>query len=373
MPYKNQYIAILFILSAGIVFYCCSSGTDAGSSSDLNPPYLIIPENGLKTSSIKPVFEFKHTNPDMDAIYYDFILSDSFSFSSIIYYQDNIIPSSDSFRICIDDPLEPGCEYYFKSAVHGMNNEDYNISAVYSIYIESIGDNIPNLYMCTGDSITAGYFPGQDYSDFLQELLKPYFGDTAQTVNQGIPGLNAWELKTLITNLLYTNHPAYTIILIGVNDLFHPGSCPEPFNCQTIQEIIDIAYSCRSFNSIPVVCTLIPVIGSNSGMYDSQVRSLNESLIDACKAHAIDIIDLYSAFEGYSGDMEDLYRDDVHPNVSGNQFIASVIFDYLSTRSMDISENPESCWDRSKAQKLKASDQAAIIFKSKISARPSAY
>lgn len=334
------YIRILYVsaaIIAGLLFFSCSSGSSGPSGPDINPPYLIQPVNGLKTSSQTPFFIFKHTNAGIEGVYYDFALSDSYSFSNTVYYLSGIVPASDRYRVDIGISLNPGKEYFYRTTARKVEDDDSAVSNIYSIYIENVGANTPNLYMCAGDSITDSGFTGMDYSDFLQDYLQPYFGESARTVNEGIPGLYAWELKGLIEMFLYFNRPAYTTILIGINDLRHPGSCPEPFNCETVQEIVDTAYYCKWYGSIPVVCTLIPAVGYTGTLYDAQIRQFNSELYEACLFHQIDIVDLYDAFSDYDGNIEELFADDIHPNISGNQLIASAIFDYLSNRTINSS------------------------------------
>ncbi len=332
-------IIIIIIAAACFIFISCSSGSDGGPPApDLAPPYLLYPVNGLKMSLRKPYFEFKHTNTEIDGIYYDFTLSSSSSFSDIIYYQDNIYPGYATYRVDLPIELEQGRVYFYKSTARVIGFDEFADSAIYSIYIEFIGNNIQNLFMCAGDSITSD-FPGQNYPSFLQEYLMSYFGDTARTINEGIPGSFSYELESIMNLLLYGNTPAYSIILIGVNDIRYPANCPDPYNCDTFQNIKDIVNTCIINSSIPVVCTLIPAVGYSGTLFDEQIRALNESLKSYCAGSGIDLIDLYGAVMGYSGDIMELYVDDIHPSVAGHNYIASVMFEYFKNRSVNSSQN----------------------------------
>lgn len=332
---KNGYtMKISKILSVCIIislFYIsCNSGENF---SDLTKPFLITPINGLMTSSVIPFFVFRHTNPDQDGIYYEFLLSDKQDFSNIVYFSTDIIPYGESIIVEMDKPLLPGYLYFYKLTAREYNTNSQASSDTYHIYIEYVGDNIPNLYMSVGDSITYSRLPGQHYPDFLIDMLKAYFGETSAAVNEGIPGLTAHELINMIEGFLLSNKPSYTIILIGINDIRHPGACPNPWNCQTLDEIIAIANICIQKGSIPIICNLIPALGNEGSLHGNTIFEFNENLKNICRVYNFELIDLYKAFMDYSGDINSLYIDDLHPNASGNKIIANTVFDHLAHRT----------------------------------------
>lgn len=347
-----------------IMFISCNSDSHTGSN--INKPFLLFPVNGFMTSSNYLLFQFRHTNDDIDGIYYEFILSNTKDFSNIIYFESNIYPYLDSFNIELKNAFPAGRIYYYKAIARGINDEDYAVSDVYSIYIEDIGHNNPDHFLSVGDSITMSDFPGQNYSDFLRDLLISSFGSSVHTINAGIPGLFGFELLNLIDMFLYFNAPAYSIILIGINDIRHPGVCPEPYNCRTLQEIIDISLSCMDNHTIPFIATLLPAVGYAGIEYDDAIREFNNQLKLLAVYYKIEYIDLYDAFLKYEGNMNDLYADDIHPNIKGNEYMASIIHKYIMNRTYNIQDSnmmqridlkPEQKNDLPEAMKINKKDE----------------
>lgn len=365
MILRAKYVISLVICIIFLMY--CSSGSDSvdpDPAPTLNKPYLLFPLNGQMMSYRMPCFEFKHTNPNTTGVFYEFMLSSSQSFSEMIYYESNIIPSSDKFKVQISEPLEQGKSYYYKAIARLLDSEDHVSSSIYQIHIEFIGNNIPNLFMSVGDSITDCKFPGFCYPEFLEEYLITYFGKSAMTLNEGIGGLTSWQLTQMIDLLLFVNDPAYTIIMIGINDIRDPeSSCQDPNNCRTLENIIYIAQSCKDYNSIPIILTLIPATGYSYYDFDEDIRELNNTIKEACSYYGFEYIDLYTAIMRYNGNIYDLYYNDIHPSILGNEYIASVVFNYITNR---VSFNAEGERLISKAKGLRADSIIERSKKSKV-------
>ncbi|MFC1852209.1 SGNH/GDSL hydrolase family protein [candidate division CSSED10-310 bacterium] len=357
---SSLILVLIVLLTLGLSFFSCSDDDDDGEGTPtptssptltptptvtftptstpipvLNDPIIISPAPGIKTSAHYPLFIIQDTNMEFSGVTYSFVWSTAPDMSEIIIYEV-CDPAQDGFiRYYPSLELIPETTYYYRCECTAAGYYTSG-TAVCSITIEYIGSNTPNIYLCAGDSITQGKGEyGTDYPYYLTLLLQDYFSDSAQAINEGIGGITSGALDLLFWDFLNEHDPAYTIILIGLNDIEWPQFCLEPYNCQTFAHIKNMASKCRQNDTIPILCTLTPNLFAPTSIR-LEMESLNSQIKAYCNSHGIDCVDFYTAFFNYEGHITDLFMaDGDHPNELGNQFMAQTVLNYLSSRTIN--------------------------------------
>jgi lysophospholipase L1-like esterase len=198
-----------------------------------------------------------------------------------------------------------------------------------------IGDNLPNVYMGFGDSLTAGEgsSDGNGYILRLQSRLSGWFG-RAQVLQMGKSGTNSTVGAARIPGKTgLANRPAYTLILYGTND-WNDQSCQSapPASCYTIDSLRTIVDEVKGRQSIPVLATLPPVnpaVNPGRNQWHDQMNVLIKGL--ATSEGAI-LADLNKAFVT-KGNLPSLFSGDpngVHPNDAGYDVMAEAFFQAIT-------------------------------------------
>jgi acyl-CoA thioesterase-1 len=181
------------------------------------------------------------------------------------------------------------------------------------------GSNDQNLYLCFGDSITAGnYLPsGERYPDRLSsELGKPVAVDA-------VPGSGTSDGLDRIHHALDSVRPGFVVILYGVNDVIMGYS--ESLIEYNLRNIIQ---ACIDNQSIPVICTYCTPLYGVHRLFSSGVDELNDLIKSIASNMGVKVAD----FGGEISWTEDLYTmpDGLHPNSYGQQLMAQVLFETLN-------------------------------------------
>jgi lysophospholipase L1-like esterase len=197
---------------------------------------------------------------------------------------------------------------------------------------------------CVGDSITAGFgFVGvkDSYPAHLQALM----GKGCDVQNFGV------SATTLVSegDYPYTGRPQYKaaldfrpevlVVMLGTNDTKHPndGSLDATnasdnwrFRDKFVGEYEALIASFRRANPAVRVYVCLPP-PANPGRWGINGKTILNGLIPLVKrvakeAHA-NLIDLYTPFKNKP---QLIQADTVHPNVQGNEVIASIVGQALS-------------------------------------------
>jgi lysophospholipase L1-like esterase len=201
-----------------------------------------------------------------------------------------------------------------------------------------IGDNLPNLYMAFGDSLTSGVgsSDGNGYYLRLQNRLSGWFG-RAQVIQMGKDGsFSKLGADRIPGKTGLANRPAYTLILYGTND-WNDQSCQSvpPASCYTIDSLRTIVDEVKGRQSIPVLATLPPVnpalAPAGRNQWNDQMNVLIKAL--ATSEGAI-LADVNKAFVT-KGNLPSLFvatapLGDVHPNDAGYDVIAEAFFQAIT-------------------------------------------
>lgn len=193
-----------------------------------------------------------------------------------------------------------------------------------------VGNNVPNVYMAFGDSITRGDGapPGADYPAQLQSLLLSALGD-AQVVNRGADATNSYEAIERLNRNLGWNHPAFTLILYGTNDWHVIGCQDNAPACHAVDNLRTVIQRVKASRSLPFLATLPPVNPALAPASRNQwVKDINELLKPMAREEGAVVADLHAAFMKQQN-LPSLFSDDVHLNQAGYAVVAQAFLEAI--------------------------------------------
>ena len=187
------------------------------------------------------------------------------------------------------------------------------------------GSNDLNVVVAFGDSITQGSecrcvpYPAR-LSGLIGKVV----------YNTGVGGSRAVDNVNRTQQAIDKYHPAYMLILYGVNDIIHSHGVSGITNALGRMVLI-----CKQNNVVPVLATYpIPIAGHHA--FSGGTLSLNRSIRELATAEGIPCVDLEAEF-ALSHDSVDpnlvitdpaLYEPDgLHPNDAGTQIMALAFAD----------------------------------------------
>jgi len=175
------------------------------------------------------------------------------------------------------------------------------------------GDNDLNTVVAFGDSITQGNVCScSPYPARLAGLLGKI------VFNTGVSGSIATENVDRTQAAIDRFHPAFMLILYGVNDLIH--SMEVSAVDEALQGMIDI---CRQNHVVPVLATYPEPIGDH-GAFAPRVLLLNEHIQSLASENGLRCVDLEAEF---AADPLLYEPDGLHPNDAGTQIMAMAFAD----------------------------------------------
>jgi lysophospholipase L1-like esterase len=200
-----------------------------------------------------------------------------------------------------------------------------------------IGSNRPNTYMAFGDSITEGNnYPGDpSYRGPLEDKLREHFG-RATVINEGVGSTRSNQGADRIDAPLFSDRPAYTLILYGTND-WNQSVCKRPeqlaTTCFTITSLRDIVLSAKGSQSIPVLGTIPPVNENYNVLVPPQrntfIEAANVQIRQLARDQGALLADVETAFLTI-GNPPRLYVDHIHPGPEGEELIANAFFQAIA-------------------------------------------
>ncbi len=190
---------------------------------------------------------------------------------------------------------------------------------------ESIENNDPgindlNVVAAFGDSITQGNrcacAPYPSRTGILIEKV---------VLNAGIHGTMAGDHIGRTQTIIDQNHPAFMLILYGVNDVIH-GRGVAGINSALDQMVL----ICKQNQVVPVLATYpVPIAGHRA--FAGGTLALNENIRGLAQVHGIKCVDLEQEF-AVDGDFPVadpllMEPDGLHPNDAGTQLMALAFAD----------------------------------------------
>jgi lysophospholipase L1-like esterase len=210
-----------------------------------------------------------------------------------------------------------------------------------------IGDNLPNVYLAFGDSLTVGEGSSDGgYRIKLQTRLAGSLG-RAQVIDGGKSGTSSKVGAARIPGKTgLANLPAYSLILYGTND-WNDQSCQSSpaANCFTIDSLRTMVEEVKDRQSIPVLATLPPVNPAVNPGRNGWHDQMNELIKALARSEGAILADLNAAFKAqpslpalFSGDPEG-----VHPNDAGYSVMADAFLKAITgARSASVSATSRS-------------------------------
>jgi len=177
------------------------------------------------------------------------------------------------------------------------------------------GSNDGRVIVALGDSIVQGVEGG---GAPWPARLAGLSGKTV--INAGVGGEESGGALNRCASLLATHRPGYLLILTGANDAIMGSS-----TAAAVENIRAMVQTAKANGSVPVVATLLPMIGEH-GIFDGAARRISAGLRTLADAEGVALVDLQSEFGEGAGL---LIGDGLHPNDAGNQLIALAFNDAL--------------------------------------------
>ena len=162
-----------------------------------------------------------------------------------------------------------------------------------------------------GDSITAGIDGAPSYAPVLAGMI-------AKNVRKfGFPGQESAFGRNKIGGILAID-PGFVLVFFGANDAIMGVD-----EADTIANLRDIVVACKNNQTIPVLTTLMPMIGVHE-IYNGGVDALNPMIHDLAKEQDVPLADVNASFVGHP----EYYIDDgLHPSQAGAEAIAQTYAD----------------------------------------------
>lgn len=194
-----------------------------------------------------------------------------------------------------------GCDNSGSSSSYGANHD--------------FGVNDPNLYVCIGDSITAGIGDGvTPYPRNLAQML----GQTV--VNQGVAGERIPNGAARTAAVLDTYRPGHLLILHGVNDIMDGRGIGEIISYHRM-----MIQTAKSRDVLPAISTITPFVGARE-FYNDRVYELNQQIRILAVEEGILLIDGERVIDGRA---DYVVSDGLHLSESGSVALAAAWSDRL--------------------------------------------
>lgn len=176
------------------------------------------------------------------------------------------------------------------------------------------GDNDSNLYVAMGDSITEGYQANTSYPQELSAILGK------NVVNRGIGGTRSSEGAAAVRGVLSRYRPGYLLIDYGANDAIHGVDYEETIS--NLRYMIRVA---KDNKTVPVIATLTPMYWGHV-IYDGHAGGLSDRIKILASEEGAYLVDVRMEFSGH---MEYMQSDGLHPNDTGLRAMAMAFADVL--------------------------------------------
>jgi lysophospholipase L1-like esterase len=204
--------------------------------------------------------------------------------------------------------------------------------------VQSMGDNIPQLFLSSGDSISQGDPGSIDKKGFrtpLEAKLRAAFLRTSMQYRGG-GGLASDVGAGRTQRDLNLIHPSYVLIDWGMND-WNPQpteECqadPASPDCHLIDNLHSIVETVRNGHAFPCLATLTLVnTTENPPQRTDWIKKANGLIRTLAQQDGALLVDMEDAFSK-SGQGNALLFDAIHPNDTGYALMADTWFKAITT------------------------------------------
>lgn len=178
------------------------------------------------------------------------------------------------------------------------------------------GDNDPELYVAVGDSITEGVGGATPYPVILSSMLgKTVINDGRGGERVGVTGVARSR------RALDRYQPGFLLVMYGLNDVFD-GYGADNIGAR-IREIIQAA---KGNQTIPVVSTITPAVGTFRVIFNPGIVRANEEIKRVCAEEGVVLVDCYAVIEGRADYVQ---SDGIHLTDAGASAVAAQFLDAL--------------------------------------------
>nr|WP_229201859.1 SGNH/GDSL hydrolase family protein [Arsenicibacter rosenii] len=201
--------------------------------------------------------------------------------------------------------------------------------------------NRPKRVVFFGDSITqAAVKPGGYITRLTDMLTQKGKGSDYELIGAGIGGNKIYDLYLRMENDVLAKQPDVVFVYIGVNDVWHKRTSGTGTDANKFVGFYEaLITKLQAANARVILCTPA-VIGEKTDFSNEQDGDLNQysQLIrDLAKRRNLPLCDLRKAFLDYNlknnpGNKEQgiLTTDRVHLNDTGNQFVADLMYSFVT-------------------------------------------
>lgn len=182
----------------------------------------------------------------------------------------------------------------------GLNNKDP-------------GDNDLNVVVAFGDSLTNG--SECDCAPYPRRLAQ-IIGKSV--LNTGVSATRAIDSVDRTQEAIDKYHPAFMLILYGVNDIIHSSEVDAIVDA--LRQMVGI---CEA-NQVVAVLATYPEPIEGRALFAPRTLLLNEGIRDLAKELGVECVDLEQEFEANPKFYE---ADGLHPNNEGTQLMALAFAD----------------------------------------------
>ena len=120
--------------------------------------------------------------------------------------------------------------------------------------------------------------------------------------------------------MLDEHKPGYLLVVVGLDDVVHYRDVDT-----AMAAIRSIVHSARERKTIPVLGTLLPLLGEHGAFHDAG-RAFSERIRQLADEEGVALADLEAAF---GDDPAYLQANGEHPNEAGNRLMAEVFYEVL--------------------------------------------
>nr|WP_293834270.1 SGNH/GDSL hydrolase family protein [uncultured Arsenicibacter sp.] len=201
--------------------------------------------------------------------------------------------------------------------------------------------NRPKRVVFFGDSITqAAVKPGGYITRLTDMLAQKGKGSDYELIGAGIGGNKIYDLYLRMESDVLAKQPDVVFVYIGVNDVWHKRTSGTGTDANKFVGFYEaLITKLQAANAKVILCTPA-VIGEKTDFSNEQDGDLNQysQLIrDLAKRRNLPLCDLRKAFLDYNlknnpGNKEQgiLTNDRVHLNDTGNQFVADLMYGFVT-------------------------------------------